>query len=280
MALKKAESNEMAKVVEQIENENIRQLNDLPVDEDGVVRDVPLLAGIEYEGELLKTFSFREMNGKDEEAINKPEVRANGGRLVNVLLERTVIDIGGKTRKELGPKKWGELIRTMLGADLDYMAMKVRQLSKGNDITFTHKCPNCKATLKTIVGIDEFEIIPFNGLYTYGFELPGRGYKDSKGVIHKVGTLRQANGEDREIVFPLFKKNSASATTMLLTRLMSFDDGTPVYNDGGADMSLRDREYLQDLIKENIFGIDTNLELTCDVCGEDISGQIGSSDFF
>jgi len=280
MALKKAESNEMAKVVEQIENENIRQLNDLPVDEDGVVRDVPLLAGIEYEGELLKTFSFREMNGKDEEAINKPEVRANGGRLVNVLLERTVIDIGGKTRKELGPKKWGELIRTMLGADLDYMAMKVRQLSKGNDITFTHKCPNCKATLKTIVGIDEFEIIPFNGLYTYGFELPGRGYKDSKGVIHKVGTLRQANGEDREIVFPLFKKNSASATTMLLTRLMSFDDGTPVFNDRVADMSLRDREYLQDLIKENIFGIDTNLELTCDVCGEDISGQIGSSDFF
>ena len=105
MALKKAESNEMAKVVEQSENENIRQVNDLPVDEDGVVRDVPLLAGIEYEGELLKTFSFREMNGKDEEAINKPEVRANGGRLVNVMLERPVIDIGGKTRKELGPKK-------------------------------------------------------------------------------------------------------------------------------------------------------------------------------
>ena len=61
------------------------------------------------------------------------------------------------------------------------MAMKVRQLSKGNDITFTHKCPNCKATLKTIVGIDEFEVTPFNGMYTYGFELPGRGYKDSKG---------------------------------------------------------------------------------------------------
>ena len=36
----------------------------------------------------------------------------------------------------------------------------------------------------------------------------------------------------------------------------------------------------QDLIKENVFGIDTNLEITCDVCGEDISGQVGSSDFF
>lgn len=280
MALKKAKDESMASVVEQIEQENIRQLNDSVVDEDGIVRDEPLLAGIEYEGEHLRTFSYREMNGKDEEAINKPEIRANGGRLVNVLLERTVVDIGGKTRKELGPKKWGELIRSLLGADLDYMAMKVRQLSKGNDITFTHKCPNCKATLKTIVGIDEFEVTPFNGMYTYGFELPGRGYKDSKGAVHKIGTLRQMNGEDREIVFPLFKKNMASATTMLLTRLMSFDDGTPVFNDRVADMSLRDREYLQDLIKENVFGIDTNLEITCDVCGEDISGQVGSSDFF
>lgn len=280
MALKKAEKNEMANVVDQIEMENMRQLGDTPTDEDGVVRDEELLAGIEFEGERLSTFSFREMTGKDEEAINKPDVRANGAKLVNVLLERTLIDIGGKTRKELGPKKWGELIKSMLGADLDYMAMKVRQLSKGNEITFTHKCPNCKATLKTIVGIDEFEIRPFNGLYTIPFELPGRGYKDTKGVIHKTGTLRQATGLDREIVFPLFKKNSASATTMLLTRLMSFDDGTPVFNDRVADMSLRDREYLEKLIAENVFGIDTNMELTCDVCGEDITGQIGSSDFF
>ena len=280
MALKKAEKNDMSSVVEQIENENIRQMGEIPTDEDGVVRDEPLLAGIEYEGNMLRTFSYREMNGKDEEAINKPDVRSNGAKLVNTLLERTLIDIGGKTRKELGPKNWGELIKSMLGADLDYMAMKVRQLAKGNDITFTHKCPNCKATLKTVVGIDEFEIIPFSGLYTVSFELPGRGYKDTKGVVHKTGTLRQITGLDREIIFPIMKKNMASGTTMLLTRLMSFDDGTPVFNDRVAEMSLRDREYLENLIKENVFGIDSNLEITCDVCGEELTGQVGSSDFF
>lgn len=281
MALKKTNKEDMASVVDQIEAENTRQLGDILTDEDGVVRDQELLAGIVLEdGTTLRTFSYREMTGKDEEAINKPEVRSNGGKLVNILLERTVLDIGGKTRKELGAKAWGELIRSMLGADLDYMAMKVRQLSKGNEITFTHVCPNCKAKLKTIIGIDEFEITPFNGSYTVPFELPGRGYKDTKGVVHKTGTLRQVTGLDREIVFPLFKKNSASATTMLLTRLMSFDDGTPVFNDKVAEMSLRDREYLENLIKENVFGIDTNLEITCDVCGEDITGQVGSSDFF
>lgn len=280
MELKKTNKEDMASVIDQIENESMRHLNEVLTDEDGVVRDEPLLAGIEYEGDFLRTFSYREMNGKDEEAINKPEVRSNGGKLVNVLLERTVIDIGGKTRKELGAKKWGELIRSMLGSDLDYMAMKVRQISKGNDITFSHVCPKCKTKLKTIIGIDEFDITPFNGCFSVPFELPARGYKDTKGVVHKTGTIRQTTGLDREIVFPLFKKNSASATTMLLTRLVTFDDGTPVFNDRIADMCLRDREYLENLIKDNVFGVDTNLEITCDVCGEDISGQVGSSDFF
>lgn len=280
MALKKTNKEDMTSVVDRIEEENMRSLSDIPTDEDGVVRDIPLLAGVEYQDQLLRTFSFREMTGRDEEAINKPDIRSNGGKLINTLLERTVIDIGGLTRKELGSSKWGELIRSMTGADLDYMAMKVRQLSKGNEITFTHTCPNCKTKLKTIVGIDEFPIILFNGNFTYPFELPGRGYKDAKGVVHKTGTLRQLTGLDREIVFPLFRKNSASATTMLLTRLMSFDDGAVVFNDKVAEMSLRDREYLENLIKDNVFGLDTNLELTCDVCGEDISGQVGSSDFF
>lgn len=159
MALKKTNKEDMTSVVDRIEEENMRSLSDIPTDEDGVVRDVPLLAGVEYQDQLLRTFSFREMTGRDEEAINKPDIRSNGGKLINTLLERTVIDIGGLTRKELGSSKWGELIRSMTGADLDYMAMKVRQLSKGNEITFTHTCPNCKTKLKTIVGIDEFPII-------------------------------------------------------------------------------------------------------------------------
>lgn len=282
MALKKTDSpknagKEFEKALNEVELDNIRHLSDYVTDEDGVVRDVPLLAGIEYEGQLLKTFSFREMTGRDEEAISKAEVRSNGGKLVNVLLERVVTDIGGVTKKELGSAKWGELIRSLLGGDLDYMLIKVRQLSKGNDITFTHKCPYCHSELKTVIGCDEFNIIPFNGLYETEFELPGRGYKDTKGNYHKTGTLRQTNGLDREIVVPLFKKNPSTAVTMMLTRLIKFDDETPVFNNGVADMSIRDREYLEDLMKDMVFGIDTKIELTCDVCGEDITGTIGTS---
>lgn len=281
MALKKtAPTNagkEFEKALNEVEQDNIRHLSDYVTNEEGEVEDVPLLAGIEYEGEHLSTFSFREMTGRDEEAISKPEVRSNGGKLINVLLERTVTKLGSRTKKELGTAKWGELIRSLLSGDLDYMMLKVRQLSKGNDITFTHKCPHCNSELKTIIGCDEFKIIPFNGMYEVEFELPGRGYKDTKGVYHKTGTIRAMNGFDREIVVPLFKKNPSTAITMALTRLIKFDDDTPVFSNGVADMSLRDREYLEELMKDTVFGIDTKVELTCDVCGEDLSGTIGTS---
>lgn len=283
MALKKAnqQTSDIEKVVEEIESGEIRSLNeDVEVSEDGYVHDAPLLAGyLDPEtGQRHMTFTYREMTGKDEEAINKAEVRANGGKLINVLLERCVKSIGTLTKKELGTKKWADLIRSLYSGDLDYMAMKIRELSKGKEIEFTHKCPKCGTKLTTYVDIDEFEVTPFSGADTVDFELP-KGYRDKRGVIHKTGTVRMVNGLDREIVVPQFKKNSAVATTLLLTRLIKFDDGAFVTNDMVSDMSVRDREYLEKIIKECTFGIDTSIELTCDNCGAEISGEAGASNF-
>lgn len=279
--LKKTTNNEIDKVVEAIENENIATLNDELVAEDGCVHDIDLLAGyVDPEtGIRHTTFTYREMNGKDEEAISKADVRSNGGRLVNVLVERCVTEIGSLTKKELGSKKWGELIRNMYGGDLDYMAFKIRELSKGKEVEFQHKCSNCKTSLVTIINTDEFGILDFNGLETIEFTLP-RGYKDKKGQIHKEGTLRLINGFDREIVTPLFKKNSATATTMLITRLIKFNDGAIVTSDLVGNMSVRDREYLEKLMKDNTFGVDMNFEASCTNCGEELSGNAVQSNFF
>ena len=274
-------TDEIAKVVDTIEEENVAELSDVAVAEDGYVHDEDLLCGYTDPNTGLKhtTFTYREMNGKDEEAINKSDIRANGARLVNVLVERCVSEIGTLTKKELGTKKWGELVRSLYSGDLDYMAFKIRELSKGKEIEFQHKCPECKTKLTTIVNTDEFGIKEFNGLDTIPFTLP-RGYKDKSGAIHKEGVLRIPNGFDREIVIPLFKKNSATATTMLLTRIMSFNDGAVIIPDLVANMSLRDREYLEKLVNENTFGIDMSVEITCTSCGADLSGEIGQSNFF
>ena len=251
--LKKANSssnNELEKVVSQIEEENTRKLNDeIEVGEDGLVHDVPLLAGyVDKDGVLHDTFTFREMNGKDEEAISKADVRANGGKLVNTIVERCVVQIGSLTKKECGAK-WGTIIREMLGGDLDYMAFKIRELSKGKEVEFVHTCPNCRAKLTTIVSTEEFGIKPYLGQSAIDFTL-ARGYKDGKGEIHKEGIIRLPNGFDREIVTPLFKKNVSTAMTMLLTRLIAFNDGALVTQNNVNEMTLRDRDILEKIIKE------------------------------
>lgn len=280
--LKKANSsnNDFDKVVNQIENENIRNLNDeIEVSEDGYVHDVPMLAGyVDKDGVLHTTFTYREMNGKDEEAISKADVRQNGAKMVNVLVERCVVAIGTLTKKECGAR-WGTIVRELLGGDLDYMAFKIRELSKGKEVEFTHKCPNCGSKLTTIVSTDEFNIKPYMGQSVIDFTL-ARGYKDGKKEIHKEGVIRLPNGFDREIVTPLFKKNVSTAMTMMLTRLISFNDGALVTQNLVNEMTLRDRDILEKIIKENTFGVDTTLDnLICSNCGQDISGEVGQSNF-
>lgn len=279
--LKKANQsdNEFDKVVSQIENENVRTLSDVSVSEDGYVYNEPMLAGYtDKNGVFHDTFTYREMNGKDEEAISKSDVRVNGAKMMNILVERCVTQIGTLTKKECGTAEWGKIVRELLGGDLDYMAFKIRELSKGKEVEFTHKCPECGTKLTTIVQTDEFNIKPYMGKSSIDFELI-RGYKDAKGQIHKTGTLRLPNGFDREVVTPLFKKNVSTAMSMLLTRLVTFSDGAMVTQNQISEMTLRDREILEKIIKDNTFGIDTTIDIVCSSCGTDISGEAGQSNF-
>lgn len=277
----RSNTDEVAKAIEAAEEDNIRTLEgDIEVGEDGCVHDVPLLAGyVDKDGNIHTTFSYREMTGRDEEAINRGDVKANGAKVVNIICERCVTEIGTLTKKSVGTAQWGQIIREMLGADLDYMAFKIRELSKGKEIEFSHTCPNCHTKLKTIVETSEFGIKPYLGQSVIEFSLM-RGYKDNKGQIHKDGQLRLPNGFDREIVTPQFKKNASTATSLLLSRLVSFNDGAVVTQKNIAEMSLRDRGILEDLLGDNTFGLDTNIEITCDTCGADLSGEVGQSNFF
>lgn len=280
MAGLKKSNNDIAKTISQIEDEAIRFLSDVEVAEDGYVHDVPLLAGyVDKDGTLHSTFTYREMTGKDEEAINKADVRANGGKLANVLVERCVSEIGGITKKDVGTVEWGRIIRSMFGGDIDYMAFKIRELSKGNEIEFIHRCPYCGAKLTTIVETNELKVEDFKGAYEIPFTLP-RGYRDKKGEIHKEGVMRLTTGLDREVIFPMLKKNTTTGITMLLTRVLTFNDKALITTDSIADMSVRDRDYLENLIKENAFGVDNKFDATCSECGEVIEGAMGQSNFF
>ena len=267
--LKKAtnSNNELENVVSEIESESYRVLDeDFEIAEDGYVHDIPLLAGYtDKDGVLHDTFTFREMNGKDEEAISKADVRSNGAKMMNVLVERCVVAIGTLTKKECGAK-WGQIIREMLGGDIDYMAFKIRELSKGKEIEFQHKCPNCGTKLTTIVNTDEFDIKPFRGSFSVDFTL-ARGFVDGKGEVHKEGTIRLPNGLDREIALPIARTNESKALTLLLTRICKFTDGYPITEGILRDMKLRDRQELEKQNREFVkFGYQYTINVECPAC--------------
>lgn len=253
--------------------------NTISVNEDGETEKFELLAGyIDDEGTLHKTFTLREMTGRDEEAISKSDLRQNGAKLVSVLLERCVTSIGSLTRKEVGGEKWKEIIRSLYVGDQDYMLVKLRELSMGGEIEVTHTCPKCKESLKTILDVSELEVVPFAGQRNVPFSLP-KGYRDRKGVLHKEGTLRLPTGQDREILTPIAKKNLAQASTLMLTRICKFEEGLVVTEDVMRDLTVRDREYLQNLLQENLFGLNLEVEVLCTSCGEDFKGSLNSSNF-
>lgn len=229
---------------------------------------------------LHKTFTIREMTGRDEEAIGKPEVKTNGSRLASVLLQRCVTSIGTLTPKDIGSMRWQEVIRGLYSADQDYILFKIREMSLGKEIEVSHTCPNprCRASLNTVMDTDEFEIEPFKGKRQIDFELPN-GYTDRKGIKHRKGFMRLPSGLDREVLTPAAKNNVAKAQTTMLTRLISFNDDTLVTENVLADMTSKDREYLQKLLNEHSFGVKLTFDVTCDVCGTVFQGNLSSSNF-
>lgn len=253
--------------------------NTIEVNEDGETDKFNLLAGyVDKDGNHHTTFTFREMTGRDEEAISKSDVRQNGAKLVSILLERCVTSIGTLTRKTMGADEWRDAIKGLYVGDQDFMLIKIRELSMGGEIEVEHVCPHCKAKLKTILDVSELEIEPFKGQTSVPFSLP-KGYRDKKGELHKDGYLRLPTGQDREILTPIAKKNAAQASTLMLTRLCKFEDGLYVTEDIMRDLTVRDREYLQKLLQENLFGVNLEIEVVCTDCGEEFRGNLNSTNF-
>ena len=248
-------------------------------DDEDACPEFELLCGYkDADGVMHKTFTVREMTGRDEEAISKPEIKQNTSKVIGVLLSRCVLTLGTLEKKDYSPQEWHKIMLSLYTGDQDYIVMQIRKISIGETIEVQHTCPNCGAKLNTELAIDELEVTPFSGNDSIPFTL-SKGYKDRKGVVHTDGTIRLANGLDREILTPLAKKNLARANTVLLTRLCKFADGTLVDEDAMASLTSKDREYLNTLLQENTFGYDLRVSVDCTECGESFDGSLNMVNF-
>jgi hypothetical protein len=179
----------------------------------------------------------------------------------------------------MGLTKWREVIQGLFTGDQDYMLLKIREASVGTEIEAAHECPGCKAKLKTTIATDELEVKEFNGQREIEFELP-KGYKDKNGNIHRNGKLRLPTGLDRELLDPAAKKNLGEGNTLMLVRCIVDLDGLPcVTPEMIRSLVLKDRNYLFDLFKENMFGLVLESDVTCDSCQREFRASLNATNF-
>lgn len=238
------------------------------------------LKGYKDENGVMHTeFEYREMNGTDEEAIAKPKVKSSGSLITRTLLERCIVRIGAIEKSSVKPSEWTAIIQSLAIGDQDLALLKIREVSLGEDFEVSHKCPSCKTKINSVFTLDELPLIPYNGMEEVEFELP-RGYKDKDGVVHKFGVMRYATGLDREALDKVVSQNPSIANTLLLARCIKSLGDVPLTDDLLRNLSMKDRNYLFNLIREIAFGYDvSDFEIECPSCGRELNISFNQTDF-
>lgn len=240
-----------------------------------------LLQGyLDSDGVIHKEFEVREMNGSDEEAISRKEIKSNGAKILRTLIARCCIRIGAYVKEDMKESKWIDIIQSLSVGDQDYILMKIRAVSLGEEIENKYFCPNsdCKEEIIMTASLDELEIVPFDGLFEIPFELPN-GFKNKEGKILRKGKLRHPNGLDREVLDNIAKQNIGRANTLMLSRCITELEGIKVYDDLVRSLSLKDRHYLMDLFNEHKFGLNLELEIECPTCYNTFKASLNPVNF-
>lgn len=242
-----------------------------------------LLAGYKRGDDYLKEVSIREMNGADEEAIAKAEVRGNVGKLITTLLASCVTKIGDGTavfdKKSMSPAKWEQVIQNLYLGDRDLILLKLREFTYGDTMQIESQCPDCGKRLTIEFFTSELEITPVTcDPSRISFELP-KGYTDKDGTVYRTGFMRIPIGIDQEVIDPLARRNPGVANTTLMARCVTEMEGLKLSPEVFRLMSKRDREYLIQLLSESTFGPKFLLNVTCDSCGSEFETGVNPINF-
>lgn len=233
------------------------------------VQVLNLVAGYkDEEGTVHTEVEIREMNGLDEEDIQKSDIRSNIGRVVTRLLANCVIRIGTLEKTSFKAAKWESIMQGLFLGDRDLLMMEIRKFSYGDEVEVPFKCPHCNQTGKHIMEWNEIEIRPVNGdPFSIPFDLK-KGVKTEDGERITSGSLRLPNGQDQELLDGVARKNLGQANTALITRCVTSLGDIKIGARVFKEMVTVDREAVITAISDNNFGPDFKQEIDCPSCSE------------
>jgi hypothetical protein len=241
--------------------------------------------GVTYNGEQHKEVEMREILGIDEEAIAKPEIKNNIGKLITTLLAGTTLRIGTLTPKSFKKKsEWDKQIQTLALGERDLMMLMLRIVTKGNsELKLETTCPDreCKTDIVHLVDLDtdieykEADVDPDG----FTVDLP-KSHKDEKNdTLIKEVTLRLPNGDDQEALDSIGRKNPGQANTALLVRCIKKMGDLAINPAIARAMSSANRDALIKELTDKQFGPKLVLDIECPTCGQEIKHGVHPVNF-
>lgn len=178
-----------------------------------------------------------------------------------------------------------EVARSLLIADRQYLLLKIREATFGDQVQATISCPwpDCgkKADMDfSLNNVPVKESSEKAATYTYTLSREAAFISDNQEHYQEI-TFRLPNGGDQEAVSSLVYENEAKALTMLLARcILSIG---PVNNPGYetvARLSPRARMEIESTMEQCAPFVDLTIAAQCPECGREYAVPFDIHDFF
>lgn len=247
--------------------------------------------GITRDGVTYREVVIDKWRAMDKDRLTEPAARQNPGKAMTIILQRIIQSITGlveakSSHKNLIPERY---VTEMFVADRDYLVLQALALSNQCVRTVDFQCQNrrCGKELTEEVDIREIEVTPQDPEKDtfVEFELPDEGvrWKDKEGVevTTRKGKFNYPRGLDQEKVSKYTDEGTFSTFTRMLIQCISeFGDLKHLSMNDAKNLTLEDRNYLENLLGNESPGPDQSVKVTCPYCGKEQTVSIELGNFF
>ncbi|HBA55065.1 hypothetical protein [Syntrophorhabdus aromaticivorans] len=233
---------------------------------------------IDEGGTLHREVEVASLSGREEEFLAHKQVKG-AVALVTTVLSRCVRRIGA-----VGPVT-EEMVRNLLVADRQYLLLKIRELTFGENVQANIFCPwpDCGARVDIDFSIRDIPIresVQKGPAYRMDLS-EDAAVVDGQGLKYREVFFRLPNGADQEAVSPLLRDNEAKALSTLLGRCIL--GVGPMKNPGDELVRMLSPLARMEIEKEMEAvapAVDLVMEARCPECGREFSIPFDLQDFF
>ena len=226
------------------------------------VLKITLPSGIEAE--------IKEIDGAAEKALTNQRL-LKSGKAMNVLMQKAIVTLNGKPL----PQNAGEanaLLLDLKTGDRNYLLLRIRMQSYGDELIFNSECPIChktsgyKINLQEMLDKGELKVYPYQDNVPIIVETSAGPAE----VDYMTGRGEQWLASQREI----------DSVIMALAACKSFNGHTPTYKEFES-MRVKDLNKIRLAYLDLKGGLDPKIELECLDCNSTYSTSLYQiPDFF